>query len=112
MFFNSKLHTGPENCEKPDHGMLIGDLLHVSMTKDGDMNVAKFTAKAHEDFHKANMIVDALRRDLQTNIKVWSIADHGETLMEGRLVKVETISDIAENRLIDEITVTINIPIV
>lgn len=37
---------------------------------------------------------------------------HGETLLEGKLVKVETISDIAENRLIDEISVTINIPIV
>ena len=112
MFFNSKLHTGPENCQKPDHGMLIGDLLHVSMTKDGAFNAARFTAKAHEDFHQANMIVDALRRDLQTNIKVWSVGMHGETLLEGKLVKVETISDIAENRLIDEISVTINIPIV
>jgi hypothetical protein len=112
MFFNSKLHTGPETCQRSQDGMVIGDIIQVTMTKGDAFNFVRFAAKADKDYNQAKLIVEALRRDLQKTIKVWAVDGQGGQFFQGELVKVETISDIKNNLLIDEISITINIPIV
>lgn len=111
MFLNHNLVVGDSKSQLPHYSTQVGVIAGFSCEKKDGFNEISFRASLNVDHEQAVRILKTLTCKINNPVYVWSQLNQEEYFFQGVLVKVESYSDLPNNKLIDQVMIKIQDPI-